>query len=525
MSTRVWLSIGLLCLGAPMTGCGDDTGATKDTLIYGRIGEADLLDPIHSDVGETVKVVVNLFETLVTYGERSLDIVPSLATRWETSEDGLAWTFHLREGVKFHDGTDMNAEAVVFSFERLIREDHPDVYSNVIPFFASFQVIDRIEIVDPYQVVFHLKHRDAIFLQNMCMYPASIVSPTAVKVLGERFGAEPVGTGPFRFSRWQRDVELELVAFDEYWQGRPRMNRVIFVPVHENAVRVQQIRLGMIHIADNLPPEDVDSLAQDPKLAVQQTPGINVGYLTMQNEKPPLDNVKVRQAIWHAIDKQNLIDEVYAGHGKPAVSMMPPTLWGYHDGLVDRAYDPERARSLLAEAGLETPIRMQLYVMKTSRPYMQRPRETAIFIKAQLAQVGFEIEIVTQDNNLHFQQLRQGEHDLGLTGWSTDNNDPDNFLYQLLDPDNINNSGNNMSRYRNARVHELLLAAKEELDKGRRARMYREAQELIFADAPGVPLVHTDVRIVLQKYVKGYYLHPTGSMVRLRGVYFEDTRQ
>lgn len=508
------VTIAVLLLVA--AGCRSATDAVgQATLVYSREGEADVLDPIQTEVGETVKVVVNIFEPLVTYAEKSTEVVPCLATDWSMSDDGLQWTFDLREGVPFHDGTPLTAEAVVFSIERLIQDDHPHAYTEVKPFVSTFRVIDLVEAVGSHRVVFHLKHPDAVFLDNMCMFPASIVSPAAVKRSKENFGAQPVGTGPFRFSRWKRGVELELVAFDDYWDGRPQLDGVIFVPGRESQIRARQLERGEAHLADNLPPQIVDDLARMPILKVQEQVGMNVAYVSIQNEHPPLDDVRVRRAICHAIDKRKLIEEVYHGHAEPAVSMLPPTMWAHHDGLVDYAYDPDESRRLLAEADVSLPLKLSLFAMQTARPYMQQPTETAVFIKDQLAAVGIELEIVTQENNVHFQRLNRGEHDLGLVGWSSDVNDPDNILYQLLDPDNANDYANNNSRYRNDRVHELLMAAKREFDRPTREAYYREVQEITLRDAPTVPLVHTQMRVVMNKRVQDYYLHPA-SLERFR---------
>ena len=194
-------SVSICALAASLlAGCGSTATPTsttgETTLIYGRESEADLLDPIHTDVGETVKVVVNLFEPLVTYAEDSLEIVPCLATSWSHSQDGLQWTFQLRQGVQFHDGTKFDAHAVKFSFERLLTDGHPGVFSDVIPFRPTYEIIETIDVVDSHQIVFYLRSPSAVFLQNLCMYPAHIVSPTAVAAQGAKFGNHPVGTGP-----------------------------------------------------------------------------------------------------------------------------------------------------------------------------------------------------------------------------------------------------------------------------------------------------------------------------------------
>ncbi|MBX7167016.1 MAG: ABC transporter substrate-binding protein [Pirellulales bacterium] len=447
-----------------------------------------------------------------------------MATSWKVSDDGLTWTFQLREGVRFHDGTPCDADAVVFTFERLIVPNHPGVFDPLIPYAPDFATIAEVKAVAPLVVEFRLKEPSAVFEANLAMFPASIVSPTAVKRHGRSFGVNPVGTGPFKFVRWVRQQELVLEANAEHWRGRPQIDRVVFVPVKEPAVRVKQLDRGEIHLADDLPPAELDALASHPGIRLQEVPGINIGYLAINADKPPLDNLQVREAIWHAINKARFIDVCYAGHAQAALTPVPPTLWGSHPGLKDRAFDVAKAKALIeqaaSEASFQLPLTLDLFVMATPRPYLQQPQEAAAFIKEQLRAIGLELRIVTSETSLHFKRLTGGEHQLALAGWSSDNTDPDNFLYQLLDSDNINDrGGNNICRYRNATVHELLLAAKRERDLDRRKELYFQAQEQIFADAPMVPLVHTTTRIAQRVELQGYRLHPT-ALAWLREAHF-----
>ncbi|MFM7845523.1 MAG: ABC transporter substrate-binding protein [Planctomycetota bacterium] len=497
---------------------GSATGE-QATLVYGRAGDANTLDPINTDIGESVKVIVNVFDTLVTYHQENLELVPSLATKWSRSEDGLTWTFTLREGVRFHDGEVVNAAAVVFSFERLIGENHPAVYDPARPYQPNYKMIDRVAAPDEQTVVFQLKEPSAIFLNNLAMFPASVVSPKSVEKLGKQFATNPVGSGPFKFARWKRDQQIVLEAFPDYWDGKPEVQRVIFLPIAEAATRVQQLKQGTIHFAEDLPPTELDAVATLPGITIQEQVALNVGYLTLQTEKPPLNNLKVRQAIGHAINKAELVKVVYAGHAKPAVNMVPPAMWGHHDQLADRAYDLAAAKRLLAEAakedGFTLPVKLRFSIMSQPRPYMQQPLQTATLIKDSLAQIGIELTVDPRPISQHFEHLMAGRHELGLAGWTTDNSDPDNFLYSLLDSDNISEHGNNLSRYRNEEVHRLLTAAQRELDTDKRLEMYHRAQELCLADVPVVPLVHTEIRLAQRSNVQGYRLHP-GSLVRLR---------
>lgn len=520
-------------IGVSLTGCGGSSNSRStapgaaDTLIYGRGGDANTLDPINTDIGEAVKVIVNLFDTLVTYDERTLDLVPGLAERWENSEEGRVWTFYLREGARFHDGTPVDAEAVVFSLERLIAAEHPQVYDSSRPYQPNYRMIKQISAAGPREVRIELTEPSAVFLNNLAMFPASIVSPTAVRRLGKQFATQPVGSGPFRFGSWRRDQQIVLEAFPEYWGGAPRVSRAIFVPISDAVTRVQQLKQGGIHIAEDLPPAELDALQGAPGIKIQEQVGLNVGYLTLQMEKPPLNHLAVRQAIAQAIDKAELVRVVYAGHARPAVNMVPPDMWGHHNGLTDRPFEVSTARELLEQAarehGFTLPLSLRLAVMSQPRPYMQQPLQTASFIKDALARIGIEVTVEPRPIAQHFEYLMAGRHELGLAGWSTDNSDPDNFLYSLLDQDNISEHGNNLSRYRSDEVHRLLIGAQHELDPQRRLAMYHEVQERVLADVPVVPLVHSEIRLALRDNVQDYTLHP-GSLVRLRWTRLEAAR-
>lgn len=504
----------------------------SNTLIYGRSSDADTLDPIHTTSGETVKVLVNIYDTLVTYreltpeeadqGKDPLELVPSLATDWSHGNDGRSWTFHLRQGVKFHDGTPFNADAVLFSLNRLLKHGNP-----VPPHRPQFSLIEDITKEDEFTVVFTLREPSPIFLHKLAMFPAAIVSPTAAKKEGSEFGMQPVGTGPFRFQNWDRGETIRLTAFDDHWRDRPKIDRLIFRAIGENTSRADRLRRGDVHIADNLPPSTLDGLAGHDNIIIQERPGLNTGYLSINCERPPLNNVKIRRAIWHAIDKAHLIQLAYGGKAEAAVSVVPTEMWGHADHLVDRPYDVDEAIRLLHEGAAEEsftlPLKVRLFTMNQARPYLQQPRISALYIRDALLEIGIEAEIVQGNVPEYFQRLSRGEHDLGLIGWSPDYVDPHTFLFSLLDPDSISDAGgNNVCRYRNAKLHDLLGQAELELDVERRLALYHEVQQIVFDEVPLVPLVHAEIRVAQRAELKGYYLHPA-SMERVRLSFFRET--
>lgn len=528
-----WLQSSLLVCALPIivlspllviAGCGGST-PPGDVLIYAQAEDPATLDPINTDIGEAVHVITNIFDTLVTYADETTEIVPSLASSWETSADGLTWTFKLRDDVLFHDGEKLDSAAVKLSFERLLQTDHPLVFDQVRPYQSSYTMIKTIETPDPTTVVLKLRKPSAILLSNLAMFPASIVSPKSLDKLQSGFGENPVGTGPFKFVKWSRDQQIVLARFDEHFDGPAKVSTLVVVPVKENATRVERLSRGEIHIAENLTPIELDGLAKNPAIEVQELLGMNVAYLVMQNEKTPFNIPEVRRAVWLAIDKKTLIEVGYSGHATPAVSMVPPSMWGHDTSLIDRPYDIALAKKMLEEAskkhGFTLPLKVNLSVMNQARPYLQQPVPIASFVKDSLREIGIELTIAGRDVNQHFVHLMRGEHDLGLAGWSSDNADPDNFLYTLLDPDNISDEGNNLSRWRNDRFHELMLAGQTELDETKRLAIYHEAQAIVLDQSPIVPLVHTKMRMAHSKKVTGYKLHPTG-MVRLKNAKFQD---
>ena len=520
------------CIALIAVACSRST-PPSNTLIYGRSSDADILDPIQTTSGETVKVLVNIYDTLVTYRELTpeqaargidpLEIVPSLATDWSPSSDGRTWTFHLRRGVKFHDGTSFDADAVLFSFDRLLKNATP-----VPPYRPHFSLIEEITKEDEFTVTFRLRGPSPIFLHKLAMFSAAVVSPTAVKKEGSRFGIRPSGTGPFRFQNWDRGETIRLTAFDDHWRGRPKIDRLIFRAIGENTNRAERLRRGDVQIADNLPPSILDGLARRDDIVIQERPGLNTGYLSINCERPPLNNVKVRQAIWHAIDKAHLIQLAYAGKAEPAVSVVPSEMWGHADHLVDRPYDVAVATRLLEEGAAEEsftlPLKLRLFTMNEARPYLTQPAETALFIRDALLKIGIEAEIVQGPVPEYFQRLSKGEHDLGLIGWSPDYVDPHNFLFSLLDPDSISDAGgNNVCRYRNAKIHDLLEQAEFEPNDERRLEIYREVQQIVFDEAPLVPLVHAEIRVGQRAELGGYFVHPA-SMERVRLSFFKDAK-
>ncbi|MGE7843359.1 ABC transporter substrate-binding protein [Lysinibacillus sp. NPDC093712] len=488
---------------------GDSANGSEKTLVYGRGGDSTALDPATVTEGESFKVTVNLYETLINFGDEDVTLHPGLAKSWEASDDGLTYTFQLEEGVKFHDGSDFNAEAVVKNFERW------KAGADKFPYFMSQftmggeQVIEAITAEGDYTVVFKLKQPQAPFLKNLAMSPFAIASPTAFEANDDSLIDKPVGTGPFKFVKWTRNDSITIEKNPDYRiAGFPKLDKVIFRSIPDNSARLNALNNGEVDVVDGLSPSDKGSIETNGDLQLIERPSMNVGYLGLTVTRPPFDNVKVRQAVNYAIDKQALVDAFYEGLAQPAKNPMPPVIAGYNDDITGYAYDPEKAKALLKEAGYDGK-EIELWAMPVPRPYMPDGQKIAEAIQKNLADVGIPSKIVSFEWATYLEKAQNGEADAFLLGWTGDNGDADNFLYTLLDADNI--GSNNYTFYDNQELHKLFVAAQTEVNEDKRIELYKQAQVIISEDAPWVPLAHSIPILAATTKVTNYHAHPTGS--------------
>ncbi|MGD8189000.1 ABC transporter substrate-binding protein [Brevibacillus ginsengisoli] len=496
-----------------------DANKGGKTLIFARGGDAVTLDAIAATDGESFRVTDNILETLVNYKPGSTEVVPGLAEKWEVTPDGKTYTFHLRQGVKFTDGTDFDAEAVVFNFERWMDPSNPlhlkDQFSYFSDMFGGFKgskdlVIESVKAVDKQTVEFKLTHAQAPFINNLGMTCFGIASPKALKEEKEKFGEHPVGTGPFIFKEWKREDTITVEKNPNYWQqGLPKLDKVIFKVIPDNTARLTALKSGEVDIIEGFNPDDVQSVKDSPDLQLILRPSMNVGYLGFNNEKKPFDNPKVREALGHAINKPALIQAFYGGLAQPATNMLAPKVWGYNDSITDRDYNLDKAKQLLAEAGYPNGFEVEFMAMPVSRPYMPSAQKTAEAIQQDFNKIGVKTKIITFEWATYLSKLKKGESQMFLIGWTGDNGDPDNFLATLLDKNTI--GSNNYTRYASEDVHKLLMAAQTETDQAKRTELYKKAQELIFKDAPAIPLVHSNQAIAASKKVSGFVPSPTGT--------------
>jgi peptide/nickel transport system substrate-binding protein len=488
-----------------------------DTLIVGKAGDAMGLDPARVSDDESVEVCEQIYEHLVAWSASSMDPEPQLAVAWEVDPHGTLWTFHLRPGVKFHDGTPMDAEAVVFSLERQRDPFHPYHEPDFAYWGDQYHYIEKIEVVDRLTVRIKIERPYAPFLSSMAMFPASIVSPAAVKKWGKEYPRHPVGTGPFRFESWKPGDRIVVARNDDYWGAKARVGRIVFRAIPDARQRLIALEGQAVDVAYGVLPEELQYVKLHPDLRLHQTSVANVAYVAMHTEKPPFDDPDVRRAVNHAVNKVPIVKMVYQGLAVPASGPVPPSLSGHHGGVAQYAYDPARAREIfaakIAEGKMDPARRYRFYVPRTPRSYLPDPEKVARVIQRNLEDVGVLTDLVVQDFAEHYEAVRRGEHDLCLFGWTADNGDPDNFLKVLLDHDeNRRAPEQNDAFYRSAELHGLLTYAEETFDTEERLRFYRRAQEIVARDAPWVPLAHSQLAVAARNEVEELTLHPTATV-------------
>ncbi|MBI9083636.1 MAG: ABC transporter substrate-binding protein [Desulfobacterales bacterium] len=523
----IFLFTGLAVAASPKSG---------GTLVFGRGGDSVGLDAAYETDGNSFMICDNIFEALVAYADESTALEPGLAKSWDISADGKTYTFHLRKGVKFHDGTPFNADAVVFSIGRMMKDRKVKFFGKplVIPaqertpeYWVSMEMddtIDSIEAKDDTTVVFNLKRVEAPFLANMGMDFADIISPTAFMKNPKEFIRMPVGTGPFKFVRWVRDDRIILEKNKNYWdkKGGPYLDKLIFRSIPENSVRFLELKTGNINICQFPNPADIPMARKDKALKLFTQPGMNIGYLSFNHTKKLWQDVNLRKAIAHAINRKAIVDNIYQGMGQVAKNPIPPTMWGYNNDVPGFKYDPELAKSYLAKAGYPEGKglpEITLWSMPVPRPYNPEGLKVGVAMLSDLAKVGISARIVSYDWGTYLKRQRDQPDDMDLfqLGWTGDNGDPDNFLAVLFDG---LASSSIRTQWKNEAYHGYMLAGKQTVDQDKRADIYKKALQLIYDECAVISIAHSTVIWPATKNVMNFKLHPTAS-VRMKDVWLK----
>jgi len=519
------------------TSCGQKTVPADKPFIFARAADSQKLDPAAADDSESAKVLGNICEGLVRFKSGTTQIEPCLAETWNLSSDARTCIVALREGVKFHDGTPLNAAVVAWNFNRQMDANAPGHLPNANPANGSalYRDIETVRVLDEQRLEFRLKKPNAALLPNLATPFAYLISPRAFADYGEGLSRHPVGTGPFKLREWLPNERIVLEANPDYWGQKPKFDRVMFKVVPNSSARFIQLQTGQVHAMDGLDPNDLASVRADRNLKLVEAPGVNLAFLAFNCRKPPMERLEFRQAVALAIQKPPLIESVYRGAAVAANSVLPAALRGPDANLEDWPRDIERARNLIAQLqivvrpitvstndafGLPITITtnviehvelptLTLHVMTTPRPYLPNPMRAAELIKTDLESIGLKIQIVPQNPAAHLAAVRNGEHALALHGCIGRNGDPGSFL-GIIDPEAGRAAiGINISFLEDYQLAAALNDGREQLDPERRAHAYLRASALARERLPIIPLAYAHDIAALRQEVRDFVLQPT----------------
>ena len=532
--------------------------AAGGTFIFGRGGDSVQLDPAIVTDGESFRVTGTCLEPLYQYEPGSTKPIPALASECTANEESTEWTCKLREGVKFHDGTDFNADAVIFNFERWRFTDNPyhfesqvfEYYEYMWGGFDDAGYIQTVEKLDDYTVKFVLSVPLAPFLANLAMDMFAISSPAAIEQYGEDYGTPSVGcvgTGPFKFVEWVEGDHITVEANKDYWGGAPGIDQIIWRVIPDDSARFLSLKAGDIHAMEQATSEDVAAADADPDLYVNARPALNTGYLAFNYRIQEFNDINVRKAIFHAINRQGLVEAFYGPYGEVATNFLPPLVWGHNDAIEDWTYDPELAKQLLADAGFPDglsevtiaedivdsegnvvyaagdKIPLKLYYMPVTRFYYPSPKEIGEAMAADLAKAGIVAQLELAGDWPTYLGLRRSGQLVGLymLGWGGDNGDPDNFhgyFFGFGGDDKVGDDPATWVKspdpregfYANTEVAYLLYQAATNPNQSEREEIYKKVEQLLHDDAARLWVVHNNTPLLFSKKVSGYIPQPVG---------------
>jgi dipeptide transport system substrate-binding protein len=496
------------------------------TLVFCSEGSPENFYPAINTTGTSFDANSQIYSRVVDFERGATSVVPGLAERWDISPDGLTYTFHLRKGVKwqsnknFKPSRDMNADDILFMFERQWKENDPyfKVTSSNHTYFNDMgmpKLLKSVEKVDDYTVRVVLNSPEAPFLSNLAMEYAGVQSKEyAIAMLKagtpEKLDQEPIGTGPFMLVQYQKDAVIRYKAFPEFWGGKAKIDDLVFAITPDASVRWAKLQKGECHVMPYPNPADLDAIRKDANVRVLEQPGLNVGYLAYNMQKKPFDDVRVRKAVNMAINKKAIIEGVYLSTGVAAKNPIPPSMWSYNDAVKDDSYDPEAAKKLLAQAGFPNGFATDLWAMPVQRPYNPNAKRIAELMQADLAKVGIKAEIKSFEWGEYRKRMQAGEHQMGMLGWTGDNGDPDNFLHTLLGCDAAKPGGGNVAKFCYKPFEDLVIKAKTVSKQSERDELYKKAQVIFKEQAPWFTIAHAVQLKPVRKEVVDFKLSPFG---------------
>jgi peptide/nickel transport system substrate-binding protein len=490
--------MGAVMLLAPNLAAIDAGAATKDVITVASSADPKSLDPYGTTDSPAGRVAVQIFETLADRDEQG-NIVPGLAESWEV-KDPTTYVFHIRKGVKFHNGEELTANDVKFSFDKMSASPHASSITGTID-FANSKVIDKytfeMKMTEPFGPI----------LNHLCHGVMAIVNEKGYTEAGGSVNEKPIGTGPYKFVSWKAADRVTLARFDDYWGEKAKVPNLVFRTISEATSRVIEVETGGVDVALQILPSAVSRIQQNKnvKIGVQETYTTN--FLAFNCNKAPTNNVKLRQAISLAINTNAIQKVVFKGMGMVAIAPIGPSIRGYNKDLPPHEYNPEKAKTLLAEAGYPKGLKLTL----TSDENQER-LDVAEMVQAQLAEIGVELEVITLERGKFIDDVIAGNLQMFALGWTTNTGDPDYALYASFHT-SMFGEGGNMSFYSNPKVDELLTKGRNSTDDKTRMDAYYEAQKIIWEEVPCIFYLHPQEITAYNANLKGFNISPEGRSI------------
>jgi len=501
------------------------SNSAKTLLVYGSGGQPVNLEPGNVTDGNSLVVQNQIYNRLLDFKPGTPELQPSLATDWAVSEDGLTWTFKLRSGVQFHDGTPFNAEAVQFNINRWWDPQHPYGYRDagktyeIWPqIFGGYKgdpssVLAEVKVVDEFTIAFKLTQPFTVFPAAIGAGYFGIASPSAIQKSGASYGtptSQPVGTGGFQFQTWRTGDRIQLIKNSNYWKTNlPIAEQLVIRFITDPSARLAQLRAKQVDFTVDLAPDQQTELEQAQGLETVIRPSFNVGYLALNPAYKPLSDRRVRQAIAHAINRPAIVKAFWGELASTDAHFTPPALAEYQAAdLEPYPYDPNRAKKLLAEAGYPNGFELDLWYMPVSRPYFPTPKPIAEAFAADLSAVGIRANLKTQDWAAYLADRNQSPgFQSFMLGWTGDYGDPDSFYYPHFGPGSTADLGN----WSDPQVLKLLEQGRQINDKSTRTKTYAELDRKLHQEALRLPIVHSQPLLAQRRGLTGWQPSPLGA--------------
>lgn len=496
----------------------------ETTLVIGIAADPTGFDPEAVTNNTSNYIMSTIYDSLLKYKPGTTTVAPGVADKWEISADGLTYSFHIRSGLRFQDGTPLDAKAVFWNIDRLLNQDNPQYIFNTGTveghIKATYGAVESYSVIGDDTVQFKLRQPSASFLNSLAMGGNGLVSPAAAAKEGKEFRKHPVGSGPFTFREWRASDQVTLDANPDYWNGKPKVDHLIFKEYPEAQAAVLALKRGEVQILGDLSIQNVSAIKSDPDLELLTQSGLAISGVAYPIDVAPFNDKRVRQALNYAIDRDAINKGLFQGLAVSMTAPLPPVQWGFDQTIPGYSYDPAKAQQLLKEAGVKPGLKVELLTYNSPRGYNPVGPYLAVAIQGYLKKVGIEAEVRQMEIGAYLSTMRSSSYKgLAMEGWTGNNGDPDDFLGTQWGESGIPIS--NWAHYRNPAYEKLLADGLATPDQARRTAIYAEAQKLLLDDAPWL-FVNSPTQIrAIRKEVKGFQLNPMQMFLDMEQVSLE----